>query len=367
MAGRVKGLVLVAVLALAAAGCGRQAQSEGEQGAQPGAAPNVAGAPAASIEAQLDPCADKAGFAQKICQDPALAAAAGEIKTKLAEAAGAVSAEGDKLIVDGQKAWLETQAANCGVAANAPDAAQCLKTALGERLEAAKTAVEQRGGFTFQRVEVNAAQPVTAEVAAASGLGDNAPPAVTRELRYPRIDGVATTAAQKFNAIMAKMGQPRFKLEDATTESSDYKITFASPKLVSVQFVTSDYNLGAAHPNNGMTAVTVLMDEGREITAEDIFKPGSGWELFLTRRSMRGLTKTFAEFGAGPPELTDVRDTATKAHNWTVTDDGLVVLFPPYSVGPFALGGQDVKIPWKDLQPYVNPNAPPPITQPKPS
>ncbi|MBU6374229.1 MAG: DUF3298 domain-containing protein [Alphaproteobacteria bacterium] len=367
MAGRVRGLVLVAALAFAVTGCGRQGGEESASGAPSGGAGSGAGAPAASIEAQLDPCADKAGLAQKVCQDPALAAAAGEIKAKLAEAAGAVSAEGDKLIVDGQKAWLETQAASCGVAANAPDAAQCLKTALAQRLEDAKTAVEQKGGFTFQRVEINAAQPVTAEVAAASGLGENAPPAVTRELSYPRIDGVASAAAQKFNAIMAKMGQPRFKLEDATTETSEYKITFASPKLVSVQFLTSDYSLGAAHPNNGMTAVTVLMDEGREITAEDIFKPGSGWELYLTRRSMRGLTKTFAEFGAGPPELTDVRDTATKAHNWTVTDDGLVVLFPPYSVGPFALGGQEVKIPWKDLQPYVNPNAPPPITQPKPS
>jgi hypothetical protein len=278
-----------------------------------------------------------------------------------------ISAEGDKALVDGQRAWLETKGIDCNLASGTAEARDCLKTALAERLKQSKAAVEQMGGFTFVRVENNAAQAVTAEAAAASGLADSAPPALTRELRYPRIDNVASDAVQKFNTIMARMGQPKFKVEDATAESAEYKITFASPDIVSVQFLTSEYNLGAAHPNNGLTSVTVMMKEGREIAQADVFKPGSGWETFLTRRSVKALTKQFQDWGAGPPAINDVRDTATKAHNWTITQDSLVVLFPPYSVGPFALGAQEVKIPWKDLQPYVNPNAPAPITQPKAS
>lgn len=351
-------------LALAAllAACGQSAQKPPQS-----ADSSSSSAPTASIEAQLDPCQDKAGLAQKVCQDPTLAPVAARIKEALAQAAAGVSAEGDKLIVEGQRAWLEAQALECGVDAGKADAAECLKTALDARVKEAAAAVEEKGGFVFQRVEVNQAAATTAEIAAASGLGADAPAAITRELRYPRIDNAGSAAAQKFNEIMAKMGQPRFKLEDATTENTDYTITFASPQLVSVQFITTDYSLGAAHPNNGMTAVTVLMSEGRPLEAADVFKAGSGWEAFLTRRSLRTLTKTFAEFGAGAPETGDVRDTATKAHNWTIAEDGLVVLFPPYSVGPFALGAHEVKIPWKDLAPYVNPNAPAPINAPKPS
>jgi uncharacterized protein YecT (DUF1311 family) len=352
--------LLAALLALAA--CGQQA------GKAPGAPADLgANAPPVSIEAALDPCADKSGIAQAVCKDPALASTVAQIRSDLSRAAGAISTEGNKALVDGQRAWLETKGIDCNLASGTPEARECLKAALAERLAQAKAAVEEKGGFTFVRIENNAAQPVTAEAAAASGLAESAPPALTRELRYPRIDNVASEAAQKFNAIMAKKGQPKFRLEDATAESADYKITFASPDLVSVQFVTSEYNLGAAHPNNGVTSVTVLMKDGRELAQDDLFKPDSGWETFITRRAMRSLTKTFQEWGAGPPAVNDVRDTATKAHNWTIAEDGLVVLFPPYSVGPFALGPQEVKILWKDLQPYVNPNAPAPIKEPKAS
>ena len=360
MAARSRNWILAVALGLAA--CGPQAANKPDAGAS-----GSAEAPAASIEAALDACTDKAGLAQKICADPALAATVDKIRTDLAAAAETVSTEGDKLIVDGQRAWLESQMVACGVGADDPNTAQCLKNAFDQRLKDAKSAVEQKGGFTFQRVELNAAQPVTAEIAAAAGVGDAAPPAITRELRYPRIDNAANAAAQKFNAIMARIGQPKFKLDDATSETTDYKITFASPQLVSVQFITSDYNLGAAHPNNGMTSVTVLMDQGREITAADMFKAGSGWETFLTRRALRTLTKEFKAMGADAPDAGDVRDTATKAHNWTIAEDGLVLVFPPYSIGPFALGAQEVKVPWADLAPYVNPSAPPPINPAKPS
>ena len=45
-----------------------------------------------------------------------------------------------------------------------------------------------------------------------------------------------------------------------------------------------------------------------------------------------------------------------------MTEQGLVILFPPYSFGgPYALGGAEVTIPWTELRPYLNPNAPAPI------
>jgi len=357
--------LLAAAAVFAIVGCGQKPSETPPAG---GATPATAGAGAevASVAAQLDPCQDKAGLAQKVCKDPTLGPAAARVQAALAEAAANVSSDGDKLIVEGQRSWLEAQAINCGVPLNDPKAGACLKAALEERLKDAKATVEQRGGFTFQKVEIHAAAPVTAQAAADAGFsGEDGPAAVAHELRYPRIDNAGDQAAQKFNAIMAAMGKPRFKLQDATSETTDYEIAFASRQLVSVRFTTSEFNLGAAHPNNGMTSVTVLMGEGREIAPTDVFRADSGWETFVTRRALKGLTKTFSEIGAGTPDPKDVRDTATKVHNWTITDGGLRVAFPPYSVGPSALGALEVEIPWKDLAPYVNPNAPPPIAAAK--
>ena len=119
--------------------------------------------------------------------------------------------------------------------------------------------------------------------------------------------------------------------------------------------------LGAAHPNGSSKAVTVLMTEGRLLTEADVFRPDTEWQDFLTERAVRALTRQFRQEDFSPPER-DVRETATKAHLWLITDRGLTILFPPYSFGgPYVMGGTEVTIPWADLRPYLNPAAPAPI------
>ena len=119
--------------------------------------------------------------------------------------------------------------------------------------------------------------------------------------------------------------------------------------------------LGAAHPNGSSQAVTVLMTEGRAITENDVFRADSDWQDFLTQRAVREIVRQYREDGFSPPER-DVRETATKAHLWLVTERGLTLLFPPYSFGaPYVMGGAEVTIPWTDLRPYLNPAAPAPI------
>jgi len=62
-----------------------------------------------------------------------------------------------------------------------------------------------------------------------------------------------------------------------------------------------------------------------------------------------------------PPER-DVQESATKPHLWLINEQGLTLLFPPYSFGaPYVMGGTEVSIPWADLRPYLNPAAPAPI------
>lgn len=316
------------------------------------------------VSAALDVCAEGRGsFARNVCENEQLAELDNNVRETLVAEAASVSDAGAQLLVRNQTRWREAQRIACGIidpdAAPTPEQQQCLQAALRERAQDAGNAVEQRGGYTFQRMELVDATPVTAEVASASGLGEAAPPAVLRDIRFPRIDGPQTPQIQRFNELVAQ--QPQFGLADATNEVVNYNIAFAGPELISVRFDISTDMLGAAHPNNTTKSVTVLMEEGRALAAADVFRANSGWQNFLTERSMTALTREFSDYGFEPPER-DVRESATKPHLWLITEDALVILFPPYSFGgPHALGGAEVSIPWGDLRQYLNPAAPAPI------
>jgi uncharacterized protein YecT (DUF1311 family) len=346
----VRRFILMGALALAA--CGERADA-GKAQSSPEA-----------ISAALDLCAEGSGaFQAHLCANRDLAALGGEVRAAFIAEAASVSDAGAQLLVRNQSRWLEARRISCGItdAAAEPNAEQqaCLESELRARAQDAKGAVQELGGYTFQRMELVNAIAVSAEAAAASGLGDSAPAAITRDIRFPRIDGPQTPAIQRFNELVAQ--QPQYRLEDATNEIVNYRIAFAGPELISVRFDLSSDALGAAHPSSTSRAVTVLMGQRRALTEADVFTAGSGWQNFLTERAVTDLTRQYREDGFTPPER-DVRETATKAHLWLITEQGLTMLFPPYSFGaPYVMGGAEVAIPWAALRAYLNPAAPAPI------
>jgi hypothetical protein len=347
------GIVGASIACVALAACGDRGSGEKTQASS-----------AEAISAALNICAgEQSAFARNVCENRQLLAIDEQIREALVAESASISDAGAQLLVQNQARWRNAARIACGVldAAAAPSAEQqrCLEGEFRKRLEDAETAVQEVGGYTFQRMELIDAQPVTASIAERSGIGEAAPIAIVRNVRFPRIDGRQTPAIQRFNELVAQ--QPQRNLSDATSEVVDYEIVFAGPELISVRFISSEDTLGAAHPNNSVKAVTVLMSDGRELTAADVFTEGSGWEDFVTRRAVEAITRDFRGYGFAPPER-DVRETATKPHLWLVTERGLTILFPPYSFGgPHALGGAEVVIPWADLRQFINPAAPAPI------
>lgn len=350
----VRGLAMsaAALALLCVAGCERDAGAKTEESS------------AERVAEALNPCEDnRSGAARRICQDQALSALDTQVSQTLVAESASISDVGAEMLVQNQRRWRDAQLIACGVidTESEPSADQqtCLEGQFRSRLQEARTAVEEVGGYTFQRMELVDATAVTAEAASASGLGDAAPPAITRDIRFPRIDGPQTPQIQRFNELVAQ--QPQFRLEDATSEDVTYRIAFAGPELISVRFDVYNETLGAAHPNSTTRAVTVLMTEGRPLTEADVFRANSGWQRFLTQRAVAGIAAHFREDGFTPPER-DVQESATKPHLWLITEQGLTLLFPPYSFGaPYVMGGTEVTIPWADLRPYLNPAAPAPI------
>jgi uncharacterized protein DUF3298 len=349
-----RGFASVVIALLALAGCGDNARSAGKTELSS----------AEHIAAALDTCAQNhTGFAHNVCSNRMLAGLDAEVQRTLVSAASNVSDAGAQMLVRNEARWLEAQRIGCGVADAAAqlnaEQARCLEGQFRARAQQVRTAVQQIGGYTFQRMELVDAAPVTQAMAQQAGLGADLPAAIVRDIRFPRIDGRQTPEIQRFNDLVAQ--QPTTTLDDAANEIVDYRIVYAGPELISVRFDASQDALGAAHPSSSSKAVTVLMGEGRELTEADVFSPTSRWQDFITQRAVAELARQFQEDDFTPPQR-DVRETATKPHLWLISERGLTILFPPYSFGaPYVMGGADVTIPWADLRPYLNPAAPLPI------
>jgi uncharacterized protein YecT (DUF1311 family) len=343
------GLAVLA-MALALFGCGPK----------PAASTGAASTSTESPQVQLDPCAGKI---KALCVDSDLAPLSAKMKEALADAASKVSADGAQLLAKGQRDWLEAQRIACGVGADgaALTAKQenCLKAALAARVKDAKDAVERLGPFTFQRMEINQSDPVV-ETAAAQALGAAAPNVITRDIKFPRIDG-DTPAIRKFNEAVKQ--SPRFKAIDQTEEQVTYKIAYAGPDLVSVRFDLYDLGLGAANPETTVRTVNFNMTTGAPLTANDVFAPNTRWADFLTRRALADLTAQLRadDETAQAPSPDYVRKALTAPDHWLVTNDALVIVFSPLDLGNAGAGTHEVSVSWRDLKSYLNPRGPGPI------
>jgi uncharacterized protein YecT (DUF1311 family) len=349
MGARRLSLISVGAAALVLAGCERlgDAKTEASSGA--------------NVAAALDVCAEgQTQFAQNLCANRDLAKLDSAVSEVLVAESANVSDAGVDMLVQNQNRWRGAQRVVCGILA--PDAAptleqeQCLTARLRARAQEVRSAVQELGGYTFQRIEIVEAAPVAASLSAASGRDDRA---IVRDIRFPRIDGPQTPEVRAFNDLAAQ--QPQYRLQDAINETVDYTIAYAGPDLISVRFIYNTDQLRAATTSSTLRAVNVVMGARRALTDTDVFVPQSGWQDFITDRAVREISRQFSDYPDFPPRR-DVYETATKPHLWVITQRGLTLLFPPLSFGGSHVdGATEVTIPWADLRPYLNPNAPAPI------
>lgn len=60
-------------------------------------------------------------------------------------------------------------------------------------------------------------------------------------------------------------------------------------------------------------------------------------------------------------EETDTRTVAgivSRSEVWVLDGKGATILFPRYSVAPYAAGDLEVRLSWKELRPWLRPDAP---------
>ncbi len=350
MIARGRGLICAGVAALSLAAC------DG-----PGGETKTDASSEANIAAALDACGENQNaYGESVCSNRALSMLDRAVSEALVAESANVSDAGAQLLVRSQNRWREAQRVACGIvdpdAGASAEQEQCLQSRLRARATEVRSAVQEMGGYTFQRVELVDAAPLAASIADATGRDERA---IVRDIRFPRIDGPQTPEVRAFNDMVAQ--QPQFRLQDATNETVDYNIAYAGPEIISVRFIYNTDQLRAATPSSTLRAINVLMKERRPITEADVFRADSGWQRFISDRAVREISRQFSDYQNFPPER-DVYESATKPHLWLLSERGLILLFPPLSFGGSHVdGATEVTIPWADLRPYLNPAAPAPI------
>lgn len=182
----------------------------------------------------------------------------------------------------------------------------------------------------------------------------------TITMQFPKLQGRDARVARAFNAAVRKpvdraVAGFRSELPAVTVGGvgwdlqSRWTTRYRNPALISGLLTFSEFT-GGAHPNPWLVSVNFDLAGGRELTLGQLFRPGH--LQVLSRYAVAELEKRDlpeARVGAAP-----------KAENfsvWTLGPQGLTLVFPPYQVGPYAAGTQEVLVPWKELVGVVRPGS----------
>jgi hypothetical protein len=128
--------------------------------------------------------------------------------------------------------------------------------------------------------------------------------------------------------------------------------------FVGASFQNLWYGHGAAHPNYVKLQFNWLLQPRRELTAEDVFRAGSGWQKFLYVRAMDSLKaqidSTFPESEWAPGYGEDlVHKIVTDPHHWILTTAGMTLYFSQDSISCHACGEYKVELSWRELGPML--------------
>lgn len=125
--------------------------------------------------------------------------------------------------------------------------------------------------------------------------------------------------------------------------------------VLSVLFQISEYS-GGAHPGDFHNSINYNLASRKVIDLSDIFIRGSDYLTTVANLSIANLRQN--------PYLNDQdieRGAAPELENyrlWTITPDGLLIIFEEYQVGPYAAGPQTIVIPFEALKDQLNPLGP---------
>lgn len=177
--------------------------------------------------------------------------------------------------------------------------------------------------------------------------GDDVFNSAMKQLATGELAGFRKNAADAWN--WAKNNQP----ETGSFYQLDYETRLPTEQLITVQFTFDVYSAGAAHPFQGFIALNYDRAQQRFLDLPELFRPEAAYLERLSGLSKQALIrKNRLDFEEGAdPAPANFQD-------WLITPDGLLLLFEPYQIGPYAAGPAEILLPYSDLQDILDPEGP---------
>lgn len=147
-------------------------------------------------------------------------------------------------------------------------------------------------------------------------------------------------------------GDPIFQ-DSYSSMKIDFVPTTDKGGIFAVLFQISFYSAGAAHPGHYSHAINYDLRDGKVLSLDDIFIPGSNYLEGLSSACLEDLkARQVLEWEEGA--LPDAKNYQV----WNITPDGILVTFDEYQVASYAAGPQSVMIPYEKLAPLLRTGGP---------
>jgi len=187
-------------------------------------------------------------------------------------------------------------------------------------------------------------------------------------VKYPEISHlINTTIQKKFNdkakqIVMEMEGLWQDEEKNIVVQAGDepssfygeYEVIGKTNDYVSIKFSYSEYETGAAHPNNFYDVLNFDLKKGETVALKDLFKNDSEYLQKLSvycKKNLEDQSDNFndmIEKGAAPDEENYII--------FNFNSDGFLVTFGDYQVAPHAAGPVSILVPYDELKGVINPD-----------
>lgn len=190
------------------------------------------------------------------------------------------------------------------------------------------------------------------------------------EINYPEFSPLNSQTQNINKSIIILVDEPLKNFKDSLNRNSfppdlkntksefsiKYEIPKMDDKIISIQFTSSEYLTGQAHPLSTFMVFNYSLKQNTRLKISDLFKKDSNYLQTLSEITFQKLHDHFAE------DNNDFDDfiksgTESKKENFEkfiLKKDSLQILFDPYQVAPYVAGPQVVDIPFSEIAGLLN-------------
>jgi len=311
-----------------------------------------------------------------ICASPQLSAADDRLAVAYRAVLAATPPEFVSEVRDEQRHWLRSMAQNCKIAESQsnPALTACMLRQYPARTKVLQGRTLPMGGVPFFWRSITIKTPdAPGDVMPAMRQYEANPGFGTLDASWPQarvstpewqawnlgIESAAKKISVESPGGATGKGTAKWAAMGGVDTTLSVSIGLVNPEIVSAT-IEDFWDGHGAHPNVSSIQLNWLLNQKRELKAEDVFRLDSGWDGFLQtscdrylHRVLDGNGQSYENFGAPGEMPKALHGIVVNSQNWQLDGKGLTIVFQDYAVACHACTPSPLTIPWTELRPYL--------------